>query len=83
MVRLIVDLPEGSTIRTSREIPYCQCVDNFGLVHYHVQLSGLPLVAADLVEAAKLLARTLGAQYSFEFATHDGPRRTPPRTKWT
>jgi hypothetical protein len=79
MIRLIVDLPEGSTVATSREVPHCQCVDNFGLVHYHLQLSGIRLVGADLVEVAKLLARTLGTQYSFEFGTPEGPMRTPPR----
>jgi hypothetical protein len=78
-IRLIVDLPEGSIVATSREVPHCQCIANRGAVHYHVTLSGEKLVGADLVALADDIAHKLGRESSFEFVTKVGRVKTPPR----
>jgi hypothetical protein len=78
MIRLIVDLPEGSTVAASREVPDCQCIMNQGQVHYHAELTGPKLVGADLVSTVAQLAENLGAKANFKFVSKSESSRHPP-----
>jgi hypothetical protein len=80
MIRLILDLPDDSTVAVSREIPHCQCIMNRGQVHYHAELLGPKLVGADLVAAASQLAQSLGTNATFKFVPREhGIIKTEPR----